>query len=384
MSKINYYMSAKQRKKYEKAHSNSINYNNELKVKEVDKGIILPAKKDTSSNPKLWAIGGVVDKNFHFVEESNTSYLFGGNYEVNEDFIDYIDEEVIFFGPFIQHWGHFICDQIGRLWYLIANNKKIKVAYCGWNWDIGNSDMYGNYLEFFELLGIDKENLINVKNPTQFKKVIIPDFSIVGGKYVSNEFQLILDKLVENALLDKSIKYPEKVYLSRLNLKNDKEKGEEHIIELLKKNNFEIRYPEEMSLKEQIVYFNKCKIISMISGSIAHNLLFAKNENKAIIFNKTNLLNNYQNVIDNVTKANIDYIDSYFSLFSVLFGEGPFLLRINKYVKKYFANNNYDISNISSMTIKEFNWYLKKYRKTYKDPVKKMWLKSQKESMKKI
>ena len=109
-----------------------------------------------------------------------------------------------------------------------------------------------------------------------------------------------------------------------------------------------------------------------------------KNENKAIIFNKTNLLNNYQNVIDNVTKANIDYIDSYFSLFSVLFGEGPFLLRINKYVKKYFANNNYDISNISSMTIKEFNWYLKKYRKTYKDPVKKMWLKSQKESMKKI
>ena len=46
--------------------------------------------------------------------------------EFNYDYVNDIDEEVVFFGPFVKHWGHFICDQISRSWFILDNPKKYK------------------------------------------------------------------------------------------------------------------------------------------------------------------------------------------------------------------------------------------------------------------
>lgn len=383
MAVCKFYMSKNRRKFYENTLENK---KKELtkKIKEVDNGIILPATFDNSANPKLWAIGGVVDEKFHFIDESSSGYLFGGNYEVNEDFVNYVDEEVIFFGPFIQHWGHFICDQISRLWYIIDNPEKYKIAYCGWNWEIGNSEIYGNYLELIELLGIKKEQLINVKEPTKFKKVIIPEFSFVGGQYYSNEFECLIEKLIDNTLHNINIDCPKKIYFSRMKLGSNKEHGEDKIVEILENNGFKILYPEQLSLKEQIIYFNRAEVVSMISGSIAHNLIFSKSKNNAIIFNKIGLINNYQTVVDQVAHANIYYVDSYFSILPVLFGEGPFLLRINNFFKKYLKDFDLKYKNVKNNNFfKELLWYLKKWFITYKNPTNRSWLIDQTKSIKK-
>ena len=88
-----------------------------LKVDVVEHGLILPSKEDTRSiGKKLWAIGGVLDMAGDFVTLSELGSLWGGKYDYGSDEELLIDEDVLFMGPFIAHLGHFICDEISRLW----------------------------------------------------------------------------------------------------------------------------------------------------------------------------------------------------------------------------------------------------------------------------
>ena len=200
------YMNKKRMGKFNSYARNSFFRREKLSVLEVADGIVLPAKRDEREIPNIWAVGGVIDSDGNFVKESITGSkdrpLFGGSYEFNEDFVTYYDEEVVFMGPFIKHWGHFICDQISRLWYVIDNPKKYKIVYCGWDWDNGLGYIDGNYFELFELLGIDREQLINIQRPTKFKKVIIPEFSFIPNNYYSKEYVRLTDIIVNNVKLE--------------------------------------------------------------------------------------------------------------------------------------------------------------------------------------
>lgn len=375
------YMDKKQKKVYEDYANKSGLVDKKLSVCEVTNGVILPARENNSYSSKVWAIGGVIDETGNFVEESSSWYLFGGNYEYNEDFVDNYDEEVIFMGPFLKHWGHFICDQISRLWYILNAPSKYKIAYCGWNWNCGLSDMSGNYLELMELLGVKKEQLVNIQRPTRFKKVIIPNFSFFFeglSRYYTKEFIQITDKIVSNVKMASS-NCPKNIYFTRLSfsVSNEKERGELQIVEYLKKKGFVVVSPEKLSLKEQIFYLNHCENICMISGSISHNLMFAKSENNMIILNKTNLINSYQMLIDHITKANVIYIDIYKKIFHVLFGMGPFLMDVNKNLHNWGGTISLDNSRL---TLKDYLWYFKTYYRIYKDKNNKRLLKRQKKA----
>lgn len=371
-------MNHKRKEIYNEYSNKSYFSSKELSVCEVVNGTVLPAKDDVSSNPKLWAIGGVIDENGKFIDKSNSSYLFGGNYEYNENFVDYYDEEVIFMGPFIKHWGHFICDQISRLWYILDHPSKYKIVYCGWNWNYGLSDISENYLELLELLGIQKEQLINIQKPTQFKKVIIPDFSFVSREYYTKEFLDMVNIIVQNAQLDIS-DFPKNIYFTRLSLQNanDKERGESQIVEYLKKKDFVIVSPEKLSFKEQVFYLNHCENVCMISGSISHNLLFALANNHMIILNKMDRINHYQMLIDHITNANVIYIDVYKKVFDVLFGMGPFLMFVNKYLRKW-GGNILGVKNHISFS--DYIWYFKMYHSIYQDKNNRRLLNQQKRS----
>ncbi|MBR0424033.1 glycosyltransferase family 61 protein [Candidatus Saccharibacteria bacterium] len=350
-----------------------------LQVITIKNGLILPAHENSS---KLWADGGVIDEKGNFVELSGNGYIFGGKYDYDEAEVKYVDEEVVFFGPFIKHWGHFICDQIGRLWYIKNNPQKYKIAYCGWNWRQGPGDLDGNYLELLELLGCKKSQFKNIQKPTRFKKIIIPELSFSGGNYYTKEFEELIDAIIKNVSLNKQ-KCPSKIYFSRTKFSNDKERGEEKIEKIFAKNGYQIMRPENLTVKEQIAYFNQADKVAMVAGSISHNLMFARNKNlEATILNKFRLTNNYQLVIDDMTKAKLTYIDCFKSIRQVLFGMGPFLLAPTKYLKIFLRDYSYQSTNEPSITLSDLYWYFKRYHEIYKDPNYKALLKSQKASVK--
>jgi len=91
------------------------------------------------------------------------------------------------------------------------------------------------------------------------------------------------------------------------------------------------------------------------------------------------MINGYQMVIDHISKSKIIYIDIYKKIFSVLFGMGPFLLYVTKYLQQWGGKEKKS----KGITLKDYKWYFNRYFEIYKNPNNKRLLKSQNMSMKK-
>lgn len=112
-----------------------------LEINVVEQGIVLPARRISNVKADGYE-GGVCDKDFNFVagyrrtipprDEAKESKwaAVSSSYVVDRKEIVEIDEDVIYGGALIGHFGHFIMEGWNRLWYVIQNpNLKLKVLF---------------------------------------------------------------------------------------------------------------------------------------------------------------------------------------------------------------------------------------------------------------
>lgn len=315
---------------------------------EYDHGIILPRIFDNSG--PVWGKGGVCDceNSFSELSEYHGGWAeHGGYYEWENE--EYLDSEVIYFGVFFNHWGHFLVDLIGRMWYCSKYPEKIKnkkIAY------LGEEDPRGNFLEFFELLGLKKSQLIHITKPTRCRKVIVPEFSCRPCIWYTSEFESVFDTVVQNSykmIQDTSGIKNNKVYFTRLNLAKAKtsEFGEKLIARWMDKNGFEILTPESLTLSQQIQVWNGAQEIACLNGSIPINVIFSKNTGlKLVVLNKTSLIHKNLDLFLLIRPVSITFLNVYFEPFKKYprsIGEGPFLLGISEDIYRYSERNNLSV-----------------------------------------
>lgn len=343
-------------------------------VKVVEKGIILPRRfvGDRKIIP-YQGVGGCVDSDGNFVKESciydliNTPdqkqlLAFGGAYQHKVESCS--SSTAIYMGLANTQWGHFIIDVVQRCWFLIHHNMlknnmthnetcKEK-GYCN---EILKEDYVlvfsgtgkpeeqfrGNHKRFFELLGVDVDRIKIINEPTQYDKIIVPDVSVYPGQYIHAIYRDIFKIVVANAMKETSqdLQKYDKVYFSRAHLNDIKDMGEESIESQMKKNGFEILYPEELSLTEQIFYWNHAKEIACINGTIPHNAVFAKSDLKLYVFNKMERMVGYQFTIDMVWEGEPEYISAYhepFRRYPLSVFSGPFWITITPHVSDFLRD----------------------------------------------
>lgn len=314
-----------------------------LEVTVIDNGVVLPLKKSPPGGP-LMGYGGVIDKNREYVMMSaqigkgDTADRFIGAYEYDTTDECYSDETVIYIGAFPDHWGHFIVDMSYRFWYFIKNQNDYKIVYCS-----EEKEIYGVYLEFFNLLGIDKSRLVRVSKPTRYKNIIIPEPAYMACDYYTLDFRSVYEKLISEVEKEIFTAY-DKIYMSRGHFKdaNKKEVGESDVEKAFLDNGFKVLYMEELSLKEQIFYISHAKVVAALSGTLCHNIIFAKKDTELLILNKTNIINTHQVLINKMCDIDVKYIDVYhepYKRFPVSYGGGPFWINANS-LKAFFNDNN--------------------------------------------
>lgn len=312
-----------------------------LFVKCIKEGVVLPLKRSGPDGP-LFGYGGVLDENGNYVIESaqlgngNTRDRFNGKYEYDRANELYFDETVVYIGAFPEHWGHFLVDMVCRLWYFVENLHMNRIVYCS-----ANQDIDGVYLRFFNLLGIEKDRLMRIKEPSRFRKIIIPQTGYSVSNYFTDEYRSVFRKVISN-IPRMDLEPYERIYMSREHLKEaqDKEIGEKNIEFNFKMNGFHVLYMEELSLEEQIFYINNSKIIVALSGTLCHNILFSNNETKLILLNKTHMINNHQVLINQMMNNTVIWIDVYrepYKHFPISYGHGPFLID-SRGLKDFFTD----------------------------------------------
>ncbi len=366
------------KKDYLLTEGNKIDELSKLYIKEglptykiIKDGGILPRK--VLRNSPYQGSGGVIDKDGKFVDESAVYDLlendnkriklaFGGAYDCNS--WNFSDNKVIYLGFAHQHWGHFLLDVVQRLWFCLANGltQSEKYTYVFAGFGDGTKKWGRNYQEFFRLFGLKEEDIKIINQPTKFKEIIVPDIAVFPGEYFYNVYCEIFDRVSKQAMNEINLPIKDKIYFSRSHLKDLKELGENEIESAMRKSGFEVLYPEELSLGEQIFYWQTADKIACISGTIPHNCVFASKNLDLFIFSKTSNLVGYQFTMDAVWGKSPIYISTYkepFKMFPISVSRGPFWIfptdMFEKFINDYFSK---DITYTSSSLSNTFKYFL--------------------------
>ena len=364
--------------RYQKLAERNLPCREKLNTTEVEQGYLLPNR---FAKNRLFGCGGVLDAEKNYVKASEMNayakyavpvtaqdekeiYL-GEGYAIDDNKVEYLDEEIIYLGYINNHWGHFLIDCSTRLYdYLEHMDENHKYAFL-----VNENEDYqaiAPIRRFFELLGI-AECLIFIHKVTRCKKVIIPEQGYMINAYYSKQFLHVFERVAESVDCSRYPSY-EKVYYSRNQFKKAKgtEIGENILLDLFSKNGFTIISPEQLTLDEQIAVVRNTKLLCGIVGTLGHNMLFAKPEQHMILVNKTHNINVAQMDINKMKNLDMTYIDSYLAKFPSLIGNGPFLITYSEMLNQYVESHNWKkpAEDVISETVLKRN--LQEYEEMYR------------------
>lgn len=346
---VSLYVEEDEKREFNKLLQYSIIINNELKFREYENAIILPAK-EYSWPPK----GGVRDQNGRWIENS-TAWNHEDKSHYNSS--DYVDEEIIYIGSLISIYGHTFTDNISKVWFTIDKPEtKLKIAYSA-SWEDSKIPQY--VIDFFTLLGLNINKFIHVKEPTKFRKVIIPDSAFIRHKS-KNGYAQIHKKMADlyaiitrNALkqedsISKNEKY-KKIYFSRTRTKESKNRfnnfrdlNESDLERVFIQNGYTIIHPEQLSIISQINILQQCDEFVATEGSISHNSVFVRDCSKVTILKKGYWINRYQLALTLLKNNNTSFVDCHHSSpirKSQNPHAGPFFLECTKQLESFLGKS---------------------------------------------
>ena len=310
----------------------------------IEDGTILPTKR---SPEKTWGIGGALDADGNFVDDSRVGVSsFGGPYEYDESEVEHIDGTVIYIPIIPMHWGHFLIDVLCRMWYFLEEtaDQNCPILYCKWTND--PDELAPNYCEMLDLLGIDRSRLHLVKNVTRCQKIILPTATFSFREGCHPAYTGVIDAIVERAMQSDKIRDlspHECIYLSRRRFKDAKllDVGESDVEECFAANGFAVLYPETLSATEQIFYINSCKQMACMSGTVAHNAMFGSPDIKLSVLNRTCVANPPQISINALFHIDCTYVDVYSKWIEShpkQYGDGPIWIEVNDNLRNYLCD----------------------------------------------
>ena len=240
---------------------------------------------------------------------------------------------------------------VGEILEIKAHPNADKLRIC--MVDIGEEEPEGNYLEFYKMLGIEKEQLIHIEKPARFQKVFVPEAGFRPCIWYTEEYQRMFDLMTESVLKDKTLKEKfkniKKIYFSRRKFGKAAatEFGEEYIEQCFNQNGYESLGPETLTLREQIYVWNHAEAIACMNGTIPLNVVFCKNEKlKLTILNKMSIYHKNPYIYLYMRNIQAEFIDIYkepLKGYPKSLGEGPYLIKTGKEFFHYCQREKFEI-----------------------------------------
>lgn len=305
---------------------------------------------------------GVYDSKCTFIDGTDLHEGKIHKYDKNINISKVIDEAV-YLGTFFYCWGHCITDNIKRMWIFLDNEYPMaKYLYSAYD-DYPINDSFIKLLNYLIPTNVECEEL---KTAIRVHRLMIPDPCIVSmsdGIHYHNNYISLINKIKmqvlqnsceglfsvhgndldivknENGDISQSNCVKQRrVYFSRSKSKTKNEFGNIELDKAFEKAGFNIIYPEECSLEEQISILNEADVFATTEGSISHNAVFVRPQCEVMILKKYSLINGYSRLIDDFIPRSPIYVDCNLS-FLVQKGieyQGPFLVVINELCSDFF------------------------------------------------
>jgi len=317
-------------------------------VKIIERGIILPAR----SIGGTWK-GGVCDGDFNFIagftREDPISrrtwrrWAFtwvNSAYTVNRKEVFQLNEDVIFGGALMGHFGHFTLECWSRLWFVISHPElPLKILFI-----TTTHGGYHNWFDdFFRLMGIDLSRIIYVDKPVQCRSIIVPEQAAYVPVSFTKEF-LLPYQAIRSKVKPANHK---KLYLTRTQFESADSVGvhcynEKYFEDFFVAHGFEAVSMEKLSVAEQISLIAGADEIAATLGTLTHWVMFCKPTAKFIMLNRirTGVIDFQCFIHEAFNFANYYIVDASKNFLFTDRTNGEVLLGSNKYwkafVKDYF------------------------------------------------
>jgi len=203
---IEFFCSDYMRQKFQRFMAIDYQKHRDLKIEQIKNGIICPPElAEGRQSFEDRAYGGVCYNDLSFCElscpkrfsgdspVSPVQWFIGAKPNLKKEDINYLDEEVFFGGILKNNIGHFMIENFSVMWpFLDKNNLKYKIVCLLQGKEEPKWDVFHT---FFSALGISKDSVIFLKEPTRFKKVVVAEQSMeLQGKY-HPIFKQLFDKV---------------------------------------------------------------------------------------------------------------------------------------------------------------------------------------------
>ena len=235
----------------------------------------------------------------------------------------------LYLGEYNNHWGHFLAFCMQRLWWAIRGNmgEIDAVVFHVKRAEDAQQSISGNIAQIFDVLGI-AEKVKLVYEPQCFRRVIIPEASVNVDTWQYNTLYGDLIGYIRSQILaDRDFKTTRRVFLTRSQLSTSRrEIGLRDFDRMFKDNGFEVVAPEKLSLQEMIELFAESSEIVSVSGTTAHNLIFADSSaTEMVILERTAINNRVQVSLELACCMNTVRVEASLTARPVIYGGGPFL-----------------------------------------------------------
>ena len=348
-------------------HEAKLEVRESLEVWQGNNATILPLRKDSRVQ---FGLGGVVDADGNYVDLSAIPDRVQFAYEFNDP--EYRDEKVVYCGYMINHWGHFLIEAVCRLWYFLENDPTID-KYIFFLDENEQREIKGNYREFLQLLGVwNKIEFIN--KPITFREVLVPELALRTHTYYYPKYREMFDVIADNVIPDPAWETPEKIYYSRGQFAKGIpfEFGYDMLDAFFAQNGYTVLYPEKVPLSQMIHYIRNSKVVASLSGSLPHNMLFARNGQKVEILERCTINDDNQVDLNRIRELHVVPIDANIPIYPINF-VGPFIMGYTPELQRFAEDNGYTPPDEKYLSEK----YLKKcfvnYMKAYKDLYRYNW-----------
>ena len=288
---------------------------------------------------------GVFDKNGKFVKQSlqyrgKTHQFIPRKIPTDPE---YIDADAILVGNIYPHFGHFLLEQMNRLYGAIDKPRDLKYIFID-NRGIGAQKFV---YEFMSAFGVKRENVIVLNKSARFKKLYIP-------KQTLNISRAIIDKSMPRGYGEMANNIHgagfEKVYMSRDKLPDGMRTiGEPRVQEIFRKNGYKIIYPEQMSITEQIAAVRDAKFLAGCAGTALHWALFMKPGGTVITLKRNIMRDNFvqtQHMLNTVCRLKSVFVWASIETHKSNHGgkHPPQIIGVNNHVRKFFDDFGFKYS----------------------------------------
>src|ERR1044072_5660202 len=181
-----------------------------------------------------------------------------------------VDEEMVWGGFLVRHYGHFLIEAVARLWPLLPGGEAEgrRVVFSNYS----KASVSREWLEAFglETVGLPKRGAV------LFLNVAVPEPAMRIGAWIAPELREI-HLQARDGLAAPDVGEGGPVWLSRSRLGLERAPYDERLLEWILRDHLTILHPEELTLSRQIAMVEGSEGIAGVSGSAFHTLLMARN-----------------------------------------------------------------------------------------------------------